>query len=277
MKHTVDIIVRQPAATIAHSSETLRGIPDYARAALQHQQLLAAIEAKGIRVERLDASAGFADGSLTDDLAVVTETVAVLAQMGRGHPRAPEQQALANLLAQDRILKFISPPGLMCGRDVARVGDHFYIGLSNRTNEEGAAQLAFFLKEFGYDATTLANLPAQTHLKNALAALPGGKTLIRDDLALHYALLGLDKITVAATESAACCGITLANVYFMPAGLVEAPRLLKEAGIPLCEVNVSEFEKTGAGLSSLVLPMPRVLREKAAVVLPLSSKKQAAA
>ena len=42
------------------------------------------------------------------------------------------------------------PPGTLDGGDICEAGSHFFIGISHRTNEEGARQLAEFLAADGY-------------------------------------------------------------------------------------------------------------------------------
>ena len=49
----------------------------------------------------------------------------------------------------------ISPPGTVDGGDVCEAGDHFFIGLSQRTNEEGAAQLAAWLAARGFGSSVI--------------------------------------------------------------------------------------------------------------------------
>lgn len=277
MKQLIDIIVRSPAPSMIQTPFPLRGIPDYARACLQHQDICAALDKAGANIIHLKTKPEFSNGSQIDDIAVITETVAVFSNGDREHSRREEQQDLANLMAQDRILKFISPPGILSGGDVLRINDCFYIGISDKTNEEGAGQLAFFLKEFGYEANILIPERNDIHLKSNAALLPDGKIFISENLAGHYAFLGFDKITVSAGEALAASGFSFGDTYFMPGGLKNAVRQLKVAGIKVCEINVSEFEKTGACLASLALQAPRLLREKTAVILPLREKTRKAA
>ena len=46
----------------------------------------------------------------------------------------------------------IEKPGTVDGGDVCEAGDHFFIGISKRTNEAGASQLADFLAELDYSS-----------------------------------------------------------------------------------------------------------------------------
>ena len=72
----------------------------------------------------------------------------------------------------------ITAPGTVDGGDVCEAGDHVFIGVSERTNEEGARQLAALLASRGL-GTTLVDIretPGLLHLKSGIAWL-GGRTL----------------------------------------------------------------------------------------------------
>src|SRR5258707_11855508 len=47
----------------------------------------------------------------------------------------------------------IQSPGTMDGGDICEAGNHFFIGISERTNEAGASQLAQLLAPFGYTSS----------------------------------------------------------------------------------------------------------------------------
>ena len=50
------------------------------------------------------------------------------------------------------------------------VGDHFYIGLSERTNEDGAAQMITILNKYGYSGSAIF-MNDMLHLKTGVAYL----------------------------------------------------------------------------------------------------------
>ena len=94
---------------------------------------------------RLPADPSFPDSTFVEDAAIVTSRGAILTRPG-APSRAGEVAAVGAAL--DRWfpeLDRITPPGTVDGGDVCEAGEHFFIGLSQRTNEEGAAQLAAWL------------------------------------------------------------------------------------------------------------------------------------
>src|SRR5205814_3972619 len=104
----------------------------------------------------------------------------------------------------------IRSPGTVDGGDVCEAGTHFFIGLSDRTNEEGARQLAEILTKHGrtnsfVDIRTRTRAPdaratSLLHLKSGLAYL-GDRTLaVTEALAKHEEFRGYDLIQVDPSE-----------------------------------------------------------------------------
>src|SRR6185436_7831979 len=112
-----------------------------------------------------------------EDTAVVTEAGVVLTRPG-AQSRAGETISIA--LAFRRLgLDFasIDPPGTVDGGDVCESDGDFLIGISERTNGDGAAQLAHILSDWGYSAATLdiRKIPGLLHLKTGLSELGDGR------------------------------------------------------------------------------------------------------
>lgn len=269
-------ILRRPAKNLAEGAGGGVGVPDFERAQLQHIALCEALKSCGVSLSLLNADKQFPDGSMVGDMAVVTERLAVMSNFAENNPRQGEQQAAASALAGSRFLKFVTAPGLMDAGDVLRLGGRFYIGLTERTNEEGAAQLAFFLKEFGHDSTVVdmreAGMP---RLGSAAVYLGRDRIMVREELARHYAFLEYEKIVLEDAEKSAAAALMVNGTLIMPQGFPRLRGELRLMDIPLIEINISEFEKTGANLSRLALRLPAT--EKGNVVLMESRKQRALA
>lgn len=84
----------------------------------------------------------------------------------------------------------------------SRLHVHFFIGLSHRTNEAGADQLARWLGRLGYSSSTIAltNDPALLHLKSGLVWLGDRQLLAVPSLAAHPALPAYDVLAVPREE-----------------------------------------------------------------------------
>ena len=135
-------IVRGVPGTIADGITSAKlGKPDYEKAREQHGRYVEALERCGLEVTVLDADEGFPDSVFVEDTAIVTERCAILTRPG-AESRRGEVRGIGPVLS--RLyggVERIEDPGTLDGGDVLRAGDHFYVGLTQRTNRSGAEQL----------------------------------------------------------------------------------------------------------------------------------------
>src|SRR6185436_13819922 len=122
------------------------GAPDLARARAQHERYCAALSELGLALVHLPPDERFPDSTFVEDAAVLTPGRAVITRPGAasrlGETEAVEE-ALRELFPR---LERIEPPGTLDGGDVCEAGKTFFIGVSLRTNEDGARQLAALLE-----------------------------------------------------------------------------------------------------------------------------------
>ncbi len=250
--HISNALVCLPGNNITEAA-TL-GIPDPARAASQHRKYVYALQECGIDVATVAADPSLPQACLVGGMAVMTDRLAVIGNSSDTPLRQNAQQTIAAMLAGDRFLKFVTAPGLLDAEDVLRIGNHFYIALSDRTNQEGAAQLAFFLTEFGYEVTMLEQPGDCACRLNASAAFLGRNTLlIREELARHFAFIDFKKIIVPAHMRGVAAAMRINGTALLPAGYAEISAAIRENGIPVIELNISEFEKIGGNVKNLSL------------------------
>ena len=249
-------IICPPGKSLAAAATI--GVPDDERAQNQHQKYSDALKKCGVEVTSIAADPSFPNACLVGSVALVTEYLAVIGNFSNHSPRQGEQKSVASALAGEKFLKFITAPGLLDCADVLRIRNHFYIGVSSQTNQEGAAQLAFFLTEFGYEVTVLEQDPENfVQLSTAATYLGQNRLLLREELGRNFAFLGFDKIIVPRRERGAANAFMVNGTLLLPAGYTETAAAVKELGITVIEVNVSEFEKIGGGLKDLSLCLQR--------------------
>ncbi len=89
---------------------------------------------------------------------------------------------------------YIDDPGTVDGGDICEAGEHFFIGVSLRTNEHGADQLARLLASFGYTSSLIdiRGLSNILHLKSGLAYLDGKRLVVIDALGSFKEFSGYD-------------------------------------------------------------------------------------
>src|SRR5438067_5533831 len=169
-------ILRRPGADFADGITTSRlGAPDHPRMLAQHAAYATTLRALGLGVDVLEPLPGFPDAYFIEDVAVIVPELAVIARPGAPSRRG-ESEAIVPVLARHREIGRVEDPATLDGGDVLIVDRTVFVGLSARTNTEGAAQLARFLEPHGYRVRTV---PVATglHLKSSVSWL-GGETLL---------------------------------------------------------------------------------------------------
>ena len=132
------------------------------------------------------------------------------------------------------------------------VGDHFYVGLSDRTNEEGARQLISLLESFGFSGSTV-ELHGMLHLKSGISCLENNTLLVCDQFLNEPAFQDFDLIATDADETYAANCLWINGRVLVPAGFPKTRTKIEAAGYQVVEINVSEFQKLDGGLSCLSL------------------------
>ena len=248
-------IVRAPSANFADGLTSVDlGEPNYELALAQHEAYCRALEDCGLRLTRLAADERYPDSTFVEDTAVLTERGAVITRPGAAS-RAGEIEEIRRVLSDHYPGVFeIREPGTLDGGDICEAGGKFFIGVSQRTNELGAAQLAAFLGGFGYDSTLIdiRSLSNILHLKSGLAYLGGNRMLVIDELK-HLRLDNYEVINVDKTEAYAANCLAVNDRILIAAGFPALERRLHELGYKTTALNMSEFQKMDGGLSCLSL------------------------
>jgi dimethylargininase len=239
-------LVRPPGNNFAAGLTTAGlGRPDLALARAQHAAYVAALESCGLAVTRLPADETHPDATFVEDTALVTARGALLTRPG-AESRRGEVAAINRALAEffpAAETEAIRAPGTLDAGDVCEADGHFFIGLSARTNADGAAQLAAWLARRGFTSATV-----------ALDATLGGRRLLAvDALAGHPTLRGWEVLRAPAAEDYAANCVRVNDTVCAPAGFPQTATLLRAVGLRVVELDVSEFRKQDGGLSCLSL------------------------
>jgi dimethylargininase len=247
-------IVRLPSATFADGiTSSSLGPPDLSLALEQHQAYCQTLERLGLSLVRLPPDPEFPDSTFVEDAAIVTSRGAILTRPG-APSRAGEVAALGAAL--DRWfpeLDRICSPGTVDGGDVCEVGPHFFIGVSERTNAEGAAQLSTWLAErgFGSSVIDIREMPGMLHLKTGLSWLGGRRLIAWGEIAGHEALRGWEVVKVPKGEEYAANCIRVNDTVLIARGFPKTAALLRGLGYDVAELDMSEYRKMDGGLSCL--------------------------
>lgn len=249
-------IVRPPGATFAEGLTTVdRGAPVLERAIEQHHKYCEALQACGVSLVRLDADPRHPDSTFVEDTAVLTGRGAILARPGAAS-RKGEVDSVGRALAPFfPVIRAIAPPGTVDGGDICEAGRRFFIGVSRRTNEDGARQLAAFLEQDGHETSfvDIRGIAGILHLKSGVAYLGDDRLVLIEPLAGHAAFRGYEVLRVEPAENYAANCLRVNESILLPAGYPVLEAALRRLGASLITLDMAEFRKMDGGLSCLSL------------------------
>ena len=171
-------IVRKPCKNIARGLTAAKlGTPDYEKALIQHSNYVKALRDCGLVVLQMEADENYPDSVFIEDIALLTPHFAVITNPGAPSRRG-ETAGIREVLQEFyKDIFEIQPPGTLEAGDVMMAGNHYFIGLSERTNRKGAKQLIVFLNKYGLSGSTIA-LQSLLHLKTGVSYLENNNMLI---------------------------------------------------------------------------------------------------
>ena len=243
-------IVRTPGTNAREGLTTSTlGKPDHEALLAQHANYVATLKALGLAITHLDPLEGHPDAYFVEDAALMFAEVAIVTRPGAS-ARLEEAEALAPTIARFRPIKRLTAPATLDGGDVLHIGKHVYVGLSERTNEEGARQLATLLSPHGYEVKAIP-VPAGLHLKSSVTWAGADALVLTKSLVPHFP--GYCHLVVPEEESYAANILWVNGTLLMPRGFPRTRALLEPLGLPIRELDQSEVQKMDGALTCLSL------------------------
>lgn len=220
---------------------------DLPRANAQHRAYEHALEGLGCRIERLLDLPDQPDSVFVEDAAIVFDEVAVIARPGAASRRA-EIASVESTLEQWRPIVRIEAPATLDGGDVLVAGRRVYVGISRRTNEEAARQLAHLLRPHGYTVAPVA-VTGCLHLKSAVTLAAADTLLVNPAWIEGAALDGFHAISVDPSEPMAANVLRIGDVTLCAAAFPRTRERLEQRGIQTRPVDASELAKAEGALT----------------------------
>ncbi len=249
-------IVRAPASNFADGLTTVQlGVPHFDQVLAQHAHYCEALTECGLNVTTLDADPRHPDSTFVEDTAVLTPRVAILMRPAAASRLGEVDAILPVIHSFFPTPLSIDPPGTVDGGDICEAGSHFFIGLSHRTNEEGARQLASHLAGAGYTSSTI-DIRAMNnilHLKSGISSIGDNTLVVMKEMAENPQFHGFNLIRVSASESYAANCVRVNDRVFIASGYPGFCAGLTERGFSPLTLDMSEFQKMDGGLSCLSL------------------------
>jgi len=249
-------IVRPPGANFATGLTTVDlGAPDLERALKQHEAYCQTLESCGLNLIRLDVDEDHPDSTFVEDTAVLTARGAVITRPGAPSRRGETDRIGSVIRDYFPNVHLIEEPGTVDGGDVCEAGEHFFIGVSLRTNMHGARQLAGIFESLGYSSSLIdiRGVSNILHLKSGLAYLDGGQLVLIEALKGREEFAGYDVVCLDSSEDYAANCLEVNGKVLIADGFPATKRELEHMGYQTIALDMSEYRKMDGGLSCLSL------------------------
>ncbi|WP_312811712.1 arginine deiminase family protein [Sedimentibacter sp.] len=251
-----NVIVRRPGRSLAEgiTSAPELGKPDYELALKQHDAYIKALEECGVKVTVLEALEEYPDSCFVEDTAVLTKRCAIISNPGASTRRGESVLMIDTIkkFYSDDQIEYITSPGAMEGGDVMMVGNHFYIGLSARTNEEGCRQFKEALEKYGHTCSVV-SLEEVLHLKTGVNYIENNNMLVSGEFIEKEDFKSFNKIIVPENEAYGANCIWINDIVIVPEGYPTVEKGVRDAGYKVIVLDTSEYKKLDGGLSCLSL------------------------
>lgn len=249
-------IVRIPGSNFADGLTTAElGVPHLDQVLEQHAYYCDSLQECGLDLTILEPNLFFPDSTFVEDTAILTPDAAILCRPGAPN-REGEVEMIRPVIERfyESILT-IAAPGTVDGGDVCQADDHFLIGISLRTNEEGARQLIAHLTRLGYTASEIdiRSISGLLHLKSGISYIGDHTLVVIAELASHPEFARFRQIQVSPPENYAANCIRVNDRLLVAQGFPYLVDDLADRGFNPFILNISEFRKMDGGLSCLSL------------------------
>lgn len=249
-------ILRPPPPGFADGITTAdEGRPALALALAQHEAYCRALADCGLALTVLPPDPAHPDSCFVEDTAVLTARGALATRPGAPSRAGEVESILPSLQAAFGDVARMAGPGTLDGGDVCDADGHFLIGISARTNPQGARQLAQFLEERGHRASfiDIRSCAGLLHLKSGLSFLGDGRILAAPGLPADPALEAFERIATEPGDRYAANCVAINGRVLLAAGYPRVADALDRAGLDPLALDMSEFRKMDGGLSCLSL------------------------
>ncbi len=251
-------IVKKPCKNFSEGLTTSSlGLPDYEKVLEQHENYIKALIKCGVEVHILDADENHPDSTFVEDTAIVNEKCAIITNPGAKSRKGEVHavfEAINDIFNFEKIER-IEAPGTLDGGDIMRIDKCYYIGLSSRTNKEGASQLAKILSSHGFTSQVV-EMKESLHLKSGVNYILDNCLLSIDEFMDNILFQQFNIVQVEKDEEYAANCILVNGYLIMPKGYKNLKEKLTKLNYIIIELEMSEFKKMDGGLSCLSLRFP---------------------
>jgi dimethylargininase len=246
-------IVRLPGRSVVDGLRSNTGpAPVFERVLAEHAAYVEALRATAVQVTVLDALEQFPDSLFVEDPALVFGVAAILLHPG-ALSREQEAETLSPVLAArfPKLLRLAR--GHVDGGDVLATPEAVLIGLSARTDERGARELATLLASIGLHSRIVCTPGGTLHLKSDCALLDEETVLVTGKLARSGIFAGRRILIVPGDETGAANVLRINDRVLVRAECPQTADMLADHGYRVVALPTAEIARIDAGLSCMSL------------------------
>ena len=247
-------IVRQPAPSVVSGLRAGAGPdPDYAALVAEHEAYVAALRGLGLDVSVLEPNDGCPDSIFVEDPALVFSEGAIVLNLS-ANTRAGEAALIAPVLEThfERLL-LMQGPGHADGGDILVLPDRILIGLSGRTNREGAEELIGLLAQLGKRGEIAETPKDVLHFKTGCSLIDEETVFALPQMANLPVFAGLRVIAVPAGEEKAANKLRIRDAALIGENFPKSREIIEAHGVRPIALPVEQIGRIDAGLSCMSL------------------------
>lgn len=252
-------IVRTPGASVVAGLRAGAGPdPDYSALLAEHDAYVSALRELGLAVEELPPEGDYPDSIFVEDPALVFTEGAIVLNLAASS-RAGEAGLIAPVLESrfERVLH-MEGPGHADGGDVLVLPDRVLIGLSGRTDREGAGELICLLAKLGKKAEIAETPPGVLHFKTGCSLIDEDTIFVLPQMLHSPAFAGLRVVHVPQGEEKAANKLRIRDATLVGAKFPKSRELIESLGIRTITLPVEQIGLIDAGLSCMSLRWQQV-------------------
>ncbi len=225
---------------------------DIQKAQKEHENYCLMLEECGAKVIIHDENISLPDSVFVEDPIIVFDEIAVLTSMGV-ESRRKESKSMEKAFSKYREIKRINLPAKIEGGDVLKIGKRIFVGLGERTNEEGIDALRAIIAPYGYEVISV-GVPGCLHLKTGCTALDDKTILINPSWVNSSAFEGYTQINIPTEEPFGANILKINEIICMNKAFPKTIELVESLGYTVKATDITEFVKAEAGLTCMSVP-----------------------
>ncbi len=247
-----NIIIRKPNKSIKNALSSKNLKPEYKKIVNEHNNYLNIVKEIGLKINLLQPLEEFPDSIFVEDPAIIYNSTCIIL-----NPCDPSRNGEKNIIYQELQTFFDTiifvENGFIEGGDILQIGDHFIIGLSNRTNKIGADNLSKLLNSLGASVSICQTPKSVLHFKSECSLVDDDVILVSNKMAqLEILKKNYNLIVLPIGEEGAANSLRINNKLLVPDGFLKAHEILTKK-YDIIKIKVDEIAKIDAGLSCMSL------------------------